>query len=227
MTERELQSLLDKYDPEWRDADLLADYGKLVTYLVLREQGNDHKLAAMFACRKAPASRTDRDLFAGRHTLAQQFAGNEKQLTAVVNAARRQGYNPGGNDLYDPCLAQTTGDPRAFIPATGGRGYVRRICEAQGLTCHGNVEVAGRQPEAPIEAGALGANIVEELIEQKLQSNPDLARVDRRELAAEIQHQHGYSDTKRSGQSTVVDRNHKSPPVKAAISSKSLKKRKP
>jgi hypothetical protein len=201
-----LKSLLDRYEPDWRDPELAQNQERLLFYLELREQGNDHRLAAMFACQRAPAANTDREFFEGRHTLAEQFQGNDRQLAAVIAAARKQGYDPKPTDTYLPTLAQTTGDPQAFIPAGGGRSHVRRVCEERGLTCMGAVNIKGREPEKPIEPGKLAPDLVAEIIEQKIAANPDLARVDRRDLAEEVQYQHGYTDTKRAGRSAVNDR---------------------
>jgi hypothetical protein len=230
MTPKQLQRLLNKYDPQWRDADLVRDTGRVLAYLELREQGASHNWAAMCAAQKAPASRTDREFFAGRHTLAQQFAGNEQQLAAIVDAARRQGFEPQANMIYDSTLARTLGDPQAFLSPSGGVGELRRKVEAVGGSYDGAVKIKARQPEQPPEAAPLAPDLVADLIEQKVRENPDLARVDRRDLAAEVQSKHGYSDAKRSGQSAQAlvpnGQSLDSVIARAAVTSQTLKRRK-
>lgn len=224
MTPLKLKALLDKYDPDWRDADLLRDHAVLLTYLELREQGQAHRWAAMCACQKPPGSKTEREFFAGRHTLAQQFAGNEGQLEAIVAAARRKGFEPSASMIYDSTLADDLGDPKAFISAGGGTTELRRKIEFAGCgTIDGAVRVKPRQPDRPIEAGPLAPDLVQEIIDQKIQENPDLARVDKRDLAADIRHKHGFTDARRVGALSIEP----PPQVKPVITSRGLKPRLP
>lgn len=163
-------------------------------YRQLRKEGNSPRFAEMLALRSPPRAKSDRELFEGLGTLDKQFGGNDTQIDSVVAAARARGYEPNPNDVYMPTLADGLGDPLAFVPATGGRGHIKKVCEMRGTSCHGLVEVEGRPLEAPIEAGALAPDLAEEMIEQRIAANPDLARVDRRDLLAEVQHQHGFTD---------------------------------
>lgn len=223
MTPQKLQTLLDKYDPDWRDQDLLRDHGILMTYLELREQGQSHRWAAMCACQKPPGSKTEREFFAGRHTLAQQFEGNDGQLNAIVAAARRKGFEPSANMIYDSTLADDLGDPKAFISPGGGTTELRRKVEFAGKGCDGAVKIKAREPERPIEAGPLAPDLVQEIIEQKIQQNPDLARVDRRDLVADVREKHGFTDARRSGQHTLES----PPPVKPVIVTSGMKPKLP
>lgn len=172
-------------------------------YRRLRAEGNTVRFAEMLALRSPPRGKTDRELFEGVGTLDKQFSGNTAQIESVVAAARARGYEPNPNDVYMPSLAEDVGDPLAFVPATGGRNHIRRVCELRGVSCHGMVEVKGRPLEAPIEAGALAPDLANEMIDRQIAANPDLARVDRRDLAAEVQYQNGFRDDASFGQCTA------------------------
>jgi hypothetical protein len=229
-----LQSLLDKYDPDWRDPDILRSSQIVLHYLQMREAGSTHRWAAMCACQKAPGSKTEREFFAGRHTLAQQFAGNEGQLDAIVAAARRKGFEPSANMIYDSTLADDLGDPKAFLTPGGGTTELRRKIEVDGKTAHGAVTVKGRQPENPIPAAPLASDLVDEIIRQRVRDNPDLGvglktgSVDRREVVADVQEKHGFTDAKRAGVSTqpIVPQKQSLDSVmsQAAVTSATLKK---
>lgn len=159
-------------------------------YLDLLRRGNSPMLAEMLALRRAPGAKTDREFLAGRGTLADQI-GDSAQLQAIVAAAKRQGYTPGANDVYDPGLARRMGDPEAFIPAHDARGHVRRVCEARGWAAHGMVEVKGRQPDQEPENCRLAPDLIEERMRHMVADNPELACTDKAELAAEIVEKHG------------------------------------
>jgi hypothetical protein len=64
----------------------------------------------------------------------------------LVKAARKSGYNPGENDVYMPTIAESFGDPRAFIKS---RAEAKRVAEERGteLTVNGRTVVKHREPE--------------------------------------------------------------------------------
>jgi hypothetical protein len=159
-------------------------------YLTLLRNGNSPQFAEMLALRQAPASKTDREFLAGRGMLADQI-GCPHQLNDIVGAAQAHGYTPGANDVYDPGLARFMGDPEAFIPPQDARGHVKRVCEARGWAAHGMVEVKHRQPEKEPENCRLAPDLIEERMRHMIADNPDLARKDKAELAAEIVEKHG------------------------------------
>jgi len=168
-------------------------------YLQLRRQGQSVNMAEMLALRAPPRARTDRELFEGQGMLDKQFGGSPGQLEAVVAQAQQHGYRPNPNDVYIPMLANYPGDPLAFVPATGGRNHIRRVCEMRGVSCQGSVDVKGRQPEQEVPAGQLDAGIANEIVDRQIAENPDLARVDRRDLLADAREKHGFRDDRRFG----------------------------
>lgn len=159
-------------------------------YRDLLKRGNAAPFAEMLALRQAPASKTDRELLSGRGMLADQV-GCPHQLAAIVEAAQRQGYTPNANDVYDPGLARTMGDPEAFIPAQDARGHVKRICEKRGWAADGMVKVKHRPPDVEPENVRLAPDLIEDKMRAAIRENPDLARRDKAELAAEIVEKHG------------------------------------
>jgi hypothetical protein len=163
-------------------------------YESMRRKGESHNMAEMLAVREAPGVETDSTFFAGIGTLAKQFEGDEKVLEHVVSRAKALGYNPNPNDFYNGALVDPEigpGDPAAFVPATGGRGHVRKVCEQRDWSCSGSVNVKRSRREPPKPKVRLADDIVQATVNTMVERNPDLAKVDRRDLAAEVVHQHG------------------------------------
>lgn len=174
-------------------------------YIELLDKGNSPLFAEMLALRCAPGARTDREYFADRGKLGDQFV-SEKVCDFYVSEARKHGYEPNPNDVYDSAVARFPGDPRAFISPSGGRGQAADALEAQGYEVSnrlgdGLVSVRSRPGEAaPIETPHLAPDLIDEMIEARIQANPDLARADRRELVEAVVHEHGYSDRTITGE---------------------------
>ena len=131
-------------------------------YAEAKANGCNDRLADMLASRQAPGAMTDREFFEGRGTLADQFAGAEGQLAKVVAAARAQGYEPKPNDVYVPTLANSIGDPLAFVPPTGGRNHVRRVCEQRQTSCEGAVTVQAPMYREPTPDKPLSDKLIRE-----------------------------------------------------------------
>jgi hypothetical protein len=116
-------------------------------YVEARRLGESHRIAEIVALRKVPASKTDVELFRGRGTLADQFKGQEDTLSEMVTKATQNGRTPQYTDLYEPSIANYPGDPEAFIPASGGRGHIKAVCEKNGWDCDGMVKVRAAKRE--------------------------------------------------------------------------------
>ena len=138
-------------------------------------------------------AKTDREYFRGRGSLADQFGGNEKTLLKRISAARKHGYNPSPNDVYEPSMARFPGDPQAFIGATGGRGQIKKYCERNNITTEGgdsSVRHIGSERPAPAPV-KLAGEVVEEIRQERILANPDLAHTDQMKMREEIIHTHG------------------------------------
>ena len=86
--------------------------------------------------RKCPGLRSDTTSFhAGRGTLLQQMDGDEVYTKILVDKARKQGYNPGANDVYIGQLADTCGEPKAWFKPDEGRAEFKRRIIASGKGC--------------------------------------------------------------------------------------------
>ena len=123
------------------------------------KRGESVLLAEMLAMQQAPRGMTDDVFFEGIGTLEQQFGGGDgaKQLEELVARSQAAGHTPGYNDYYVAGIADYPGDPKAFVPRTGGRAHVKKVLEDKGWsTLEGSaVSVKGREPEsdpfAPVE----------------------------------------------------------------------------
>jgi len=150
-------------------------------YVSMRRNGESHMISEMLALQSAPRAKTDdtyfKIAFDGRQqTLGEQFKGDEKVLDHVVKTAREHGYEPQYTDFYASGLAEFPGDPKAFIPASGGRGHIRRVCEERNMACHGAVNVKRRELENPPEkVTGLAEDLVQERVDAAIKADPSKA----------------------------------------------------
>lgn len=154
----------------------------------------DASVREMANARKAPGSQTDRELFAGVGTLADQFKGDEAGLKRVVAKAKRLGYNPGDCDFYNPTMVRPEvgeGDPEAFIPATGGRGHIKKVAQQRGLPVRGQMNLAGSDIRPPKKKPVrLAEDIVREKACEMVRKNPDLRMKTKNELRQMVMEKH-------------------------------------
>jgi hypothetical protein len=87
----------------------------------------------------AAAAVTDREFLRGHGMLGNEFDGDDT-FDEVLKRAKARGYTPNANDVYMPALADDPGDPLAFVPASGGRGHVKKVCEKRNWKCDGMVK---------------------------------------------------------------------------------------
>lgn len=162
-------------------------------YVRIRREGNDDKLAAMLALRQAPRIMTDNVFFEGMKRLGDTY--DDGYLKSITTAAIKHGYRPNPNDVYQPGLARFRGDPEAFVSPTGGRGYIKKLCEKRGWAVEGAVNVAHREPESdPHTAGpGLSDKLIRENAQRMIAKDPSLKRLDRRELRTAVLEKHGPS----------------------------------
>lgn len=162
-------------------------------YRKLIARGESPRMAEMLALRQAPRGMTDSVFFEGTKPIGKAYGNYQQGLEQLVDRAKKNGYTPNANDVYDSGLARFPGDPEAFIPPSGGRGYVKRLLEKRGWSAEGAVSVKGRQPERDPNEGKpkLADKVANKLVDHMVKKNPDLKRVDRRELKAEVVHKHG------------------------------------
>ena len=178
------------------DESAIASDGstRLALYMRLRREGKDHRLADMLASQRPPGGFTDDTFFSGIPRLAEQI-GDDKQVERYVNAARKHGYNPSPNDMYQPGLARFPGDPEAFLNRSRGRSYIRDLCRQRGWGCNGAVNVESREPDSDPYAKEncvpLGNDIVNSFARDMVKKNPDLKRKNRAELRQMILDKHG------------------------------------
>lgn len=175
------------------DTDMMTSYGcsRRALYMKIRRGGASHRFADMVACQRGPGLMTDSVFFAGLPKLQDQFV-DDTQREKVIAVARRNGYNPSPNDVYEPGLARFQGDPEAFVPPSGGRGYIRRLCEKRGWACDGAVKVQHQQPGSdPFEASKpLAEDLITGHMRAEIKKNPALKNK-KKELREKIIAKHG------------------------------------
>lgn len=137
---------------------------------------------------------TDSTFFAGAGTLLDQFDGDEAELNRVMTNCKKQGGKPSLNDFYAPGIARSTGDPAAFIPASGGRGYVKQLCEQRGTGCEGMVNVKARPKDKPLPKTRLAKKTVKRIMRHEIRQDPSKAQ-NLPALRQAIIEKHGSSNT--------------------------------
>lgn len=173
-----------------RDIEKSSDAVK-AHYFRMITAGESPRMAEMLALRRAPHMATDSDYFSSYGTLADQFEGREDELNLIVSAAKRKGYTPNINDVYEPSLANSIGDPAAFISPSGGRGQIRKVANERRVNVHGAVETSFA-PEEPPPAVRMCPKLVEKYVNERIKENPDLAHKDRNELREQVIDKHAY-----------------------------------
>ena len=159
-------------------ATILNDPAKLARYRrLMRISGGNREYALRMVGGElfpAPGTCSDREFYAGKGTLADQFEGEEQILGKVVAAARDHGYNPSPNDVYTPALADFPGDPAAFVSGDA-RGHIRRVCEGRGEECHGLVNVKRSEiGVAPDDGPAIAEDLVHQAVVRRVKKDPSL-----------------------------------------------------
>ena len=77
--------------------------------------------------RTAPGISSDETQFhSGRGTLLDQLDGDEPMAKYLVQEARKQGYNPGANDVYIGQLADRPGQREAWFKPGEGKSELKR-----------------------------------------------------------------------------------------------------
>lgn len=145
-------------------------------YVAMRVDGTPHKLAEMFALQRPPSAMTDREFLEG-HVNGNQFEGQPWMGDRYRKEAEVAGVDPKGK-IYVSGLAAFPGDPMAWV---GGRGDVRRVCEARGLTSSGavNYTPGQRDPQADV---LVADDLVAARMVDRIEQDPGLAFRDRDEV---------------------------------------------
>jgi hypothetical protein len=184
--------------PESSDSDLgsepTAATMQRCVYLAERRRGVEHVWAAMTATRKGPALNTDVSFFEGKRFLGDGL--NDQQLACVIRAAKASGYNPSQADIYVPALASFVGDPKAFVPAAGGRSHIKAVVEERNWDCEGVVRrKRDDRRESPVFGE--GPQLADDLAMEAAQRHGILQGGSHKELPdvlQEMRQKHGLSD---------------------------------
>ena len=118
---------------------------------------------------------TDSSYYRARGPLINQFK-NRHDLNVRLAQAKKRGFTPGINDVYEPGLAKFPGDPAAWI--SGGQGQIKKRV----------AEMADDRGPAPTR---LAESIVRKKAKEMIAENPGLAKLPRGELRNQIIEKHG------------------------------------
>ena len=152
----------------------------------------DQKVRDMCKHQKAPRSQTDTDFHAGRGTLLDQMDGDEVYTQILTDAAKKQGYNPGANDVYIGQLADRKGDPDAwFKPGEGRAELIRRAKKkGKGIDMPGCHVEAAPYVEKP-KSCDLNPRIVNNLV-RKYKSSGEADGMTDSEVKQKVIEKHGF-----------------------------------
>jgi hypothetical protein len=156
-----------------------------------RKQKDRQNIKDMCRARKTPGVRTDTGFHAGRGTLLDQMEGDEQWTKHLVAEARKQGYNPGANDVYIGQLADKTGDRDAWFKPTDGRKELEKRLRKKGKGC--DIPGLRVEPAPYIEKTGpqLNPKIVRAMERQYIASG-EAGGMSREELRKHIVQKHGY-----------------------------------
>jgi hypothetical protein len=151
------------------------------------------RLAETLAFRQAPASKSDREFFAGRRNGEEFTRGKKAEVYGefLLREAKRHGFNPKGK-TYISGLAEFAGDPKAWVDSTGD---IVRQCEQRGLDCNGSITV-----DSPVVAPKAKPRVADDVVNReamrlkRLDPGLDLKKV-RREVREQLSGDMGIYDT--------------------------------
>jgi hypothetical protein len=149
----------------------------------------------MLAARSPPGGMTDNVAVAGIGTLGEQFKGarGRMQLKTIVEAAKKRGYTPNINDIYQSGIADGVGDPLAFVPSGAGyRGHIKKVCEMRGIApIEADMKVNRQQYREEPKRIPLAENLIKKLTPQVLAQDPSLKRKKPQEIREAVIAKHG------------------------------------
>lgn len=186
-------NILDTYPDLSREPEILGNAYLLNEYQRLRENGEPHGFAAMLVLQSPPSCMTDSVYFEGRKRLGDEIP--DEQIPAMERALARQGFKPNETDVYDPGLARFQWDKEAFVPASGGRGYIKKLLEKRGWGGEGPVKVKARVDE-PAPPVPLAEDLIAKNTRQMLARHPEMGRKRKEEIREAVIAQHGLPATK-------------------------------
>lgn len=167
--ERSLSAAMDRY-PECSDLEIVSDAMRLGCYLSYREQGMDHALAAMQACRRSPQMKNSDRTFnqKARHRMDTMQDSIRK---VILERAQKAGINTQGK-YYCGGLADRRGarDPSAWVSTTSD---VLEVARRRNLDVRGAVEHRASESPPPKRV-AIAPDILNGLVQKRVASDPAL-----------------------------------------------------
>lgn len=123
-------------------------------------------------------------------SILDRMGGDVRAVQRLRTQLARNGYKLKSDDHYVETVARFPGDPQAIVNHGQGLSDLRQNLAKQGRTIKGEIELKGEaKPSKRVHR--LHPRIVERIRQQKINENPDLARIDQRALREEIVTKHG------------------------------------
>lgn len=85
------------------------------------------RMSDMLKHGRPPGVKSDTAFHANRGSLLKQMDGDEVYTNYLVKEARKQGYNPGSDDVYIGQVAECVGDKEAWFKQGEGEAQVKRV----------------------------------------------------------------------------------------------------
>jgi len=158
--------------------------GAVAEFARLLGKGESVSMAAMLATRTPPAlGNSDQTFNRNRRSLLEQFGGNTRMLEMYnTNYRAETGEDIPGDAFVFRGLAKYPGDPGAILTHKHTLADVKKVMQAR------NVEIEGDWDQTPVSQAPkpqevrMRGDLVEKYAEEYVQEQPDLAKMDLREL---------------------------------------------
>lgn len=122
----------------------------------------DKNVKEMIRANIGPGLQTDTTWHKGRGTLLDQMGGDEVYTDYIVSEARKQGYNPGPNDVYLGQIAEKAGDREAFFKPSDGRAELKKRAIKKNMTIDApGISVQGK--DRPVKEKRLNPKFAENI----------------------------------------------------------------
>ena len=159
---------------------------RLAFYVVQRRDGASANWAEITATQQCARVDTDAVFFSGLTGFGEQMSENDSKR--MVKASQRlHGFTPPPGAIYFSSLAQSKGDPAAYVTRSQGRSYIKKLIESRGGIMSRDGEVTWRQPESdPFDSSTpIASDLLEDAVQRESKKNPG-KKVNRKELREKV-----------------------------------------
>lgn len=180
--------------------DNVKRHGSAATmeFLRLIESGESVKIAEMLVTRHAPSlGITDQTYQKNRPgSLLDQFNGSQVVLDAWNAEYKRcTGENIPGDAVIFRGLANRAGDPAAVLTHKNSLSDIKAAMKLRNIKVEGDWEIVPESRAPVIQETRMAPDIVDRYVNEYISDDPDLAKVDRKELEEMVIEKHSRKIT--------------------------------